>query len=421
MDTHSRPTVQPGLFRFISPLHLRSCATLQRPPRIAWPDMFRIEAAGTSIEGTATHDQDSSTISLRLPKETPQELRFTKGHHAVINYLGKQLRIRPIRSTFNFIDLFAGIGGMRLGFEPFGGKCVFSSEWDEKAQDSYEANFGDRPHGDITQVTPSDIPDHDVLLAGFPCQPFSIIGKRRGFSDTRGTLFYSIASILDAKQPAAILLENVKQFRSHDNGRTCDTVLGILHDLGYHTQLKVLNALDFGVPQKRERVFIVGFRNANGFQFPSPLPFRADLGDVLDPKAEEDPSLAGTPYIQEKRRDRARAQGAKIFSPSVWHENKGGHLGIHPYSCALRHNASHNYLMVNGERRLSSRECLRLQGFPDSFKIVVSHRDIRAQAGNAVAVPVIASLALEMLSVMTADPTARNSHAPELPLFEMRR
>ncbi|MDN4712181.1 DNA (cytosine-5-)-methyltransferase [Vibrio parahaemolyticus] len=161
--------------------------------------------------------------------------------------------------SFKFIDLFAGIGGIRLGFEHVGGQCVFSSEWDKHAQKTYEANFGEKPHGDITQIDPLDIPDHDILLGGFPCQAFSIIGKMNGFDDTRGTLFFNVANIIKEKQPAAFMLENVKQLKTHDKGNTFRVILKTLEDLGYSVHHTVLNALDFGVPQKRERTFIVGF------------------------------------------------------------------------------------------------------------------------------------------------------------------
>ena len=310
---------------------------------------------------------------------------------------GEDIRVRPCKTGLRFIDLFAGIGGMRVGFEALGGTCVFTSEWDAKAQQTYELNFGEKPFGDITTIDPGDIPDHEVLLAGFPCQPFSIIGNRKGFGDTRGTLFYSIQKIIEVKQPEAVLLENVKQFRTHDDGRTCRTVLDQLQRLGYQTHLTVLNALNFGVAQKRERTFIVGFKKPRPFHFPLAASCaQASLDEVLEPEADTDPSLQGSEYIKNKRMLRAKSQGAKIIRPSVWHENKGGHLGIHPFSCALRHNASHNYLMVNGERRLSARESLRLQGFPDSYAFDLSHKDIRSQAGNAVAVPVIAALASEI-------------------------
>lgn len=303
--------------------------------------------------------------------------------------------------SFRTVDLFAGIGGIRLGFQDVGGKGVFASEWDELAAVTYEANFGEKPHGDITKVKPADIPDHDILLAGFPCQPFSIIGERKGFSDTRGTLFFNVEEILREKRPPAALLENVKQFKSHDGGRTFRTVIERLTDLGYYTHTAVLNALHYGVPQKRERAFIVCFRADLAFQFPKPNSTMPSLNDVLEPDDQVDPKFIASDGIQAKRLQRLREQGVTPFYPSVWHENKGGAIGIHPFSCALRHNASHNYLLVNGRRRLTPRESLRLQGFPESFKIVVEHRAIRAQTGNSVAVPVIRAIATEMVKSLS--------------------
>jgi len=299
--------------------------------------------------------------------------------------------------SFRTADLFAGIGGIRLGFQAVGGRGVFASETDELAAETYEANFGEKPRGDITAIHPADVPDHDILLAGFPCQPFSIIGGRKGFGDTRGTLFFNVEEILRAKSPPAALLENVKQFKTHDGGRTFRTVIGRLADLGYHTHTAVLNALHYGVPQTRERTFIVCFRAGLEFAFPKPLPAMPSLDAVLEPDGEVDPKFLASGQIQAKRLERLREQGRSPFYPSVWHENKGGVIGIHPFSCALRHNASHNYLLVNGRRRLTPRECLRLQGFPESFKIAVSDRAIRAQTGNSVAVPVIRAIAKEMI------------------------
>lgn len=161
----------------------------------------------------------------------------------------------------NFIDLFAGIGGIRLPFSELGWRCVFSSEWDKAAAASYEANFGERPEGDITKIPAEKIPPHDLLLAGFPCQAFSIMGNMKGFEDTRGTMFFEVARILDYHRPRAILLENVKQLVTHDKGKTFKTILEVLANLGYNVKWKVLNALDFGLPQKRERVVIVGFQS----------------------------------------------------------------------------------------------------------------------------------------------------------------
>jgi DNA (cytosine-5)-methyltransferase 1 len=299
--------------------------------------------------------------------------------------------------SFRFIDLFAGIGGIRLGFESVGGECVFTSEWDTEAQKTYKANFGECPAGDITKIETADIPDHDILLAGFPCQPFSIIGKQKGFTDTRGTLFFEIERILRDKKPTAFLLENVKQFRTHDNGQTCETVLRKLNELGYHTHVTVLNALDFGVAQKRERTFIAGFIEPLYFRFPESYGVQPCLGDILEAEINIDKKLFASEMICRKRLERLKEQGREPFYPSMWHENKGGHIGMHPFSCALRHNASYNYLLVNGNRRPTGREMLRFQGFPESYQIVVDHSAIRAQAGNAVAVPVITAIAAEMM------------------------
>ena len=317
---------------------------------------------------------------------------------------------------FRTIDLFAGIGGIRLGFEALGGRGVFSCEWDSKAQDTYEANFGDRPAGDITKVPPEDIPDHDILLAGFPCQPFSIIGSQKGFGDTRGTLFFNIEEILRAKRPPAVLLENVKQFKTHDGGRTFATAVERLNELGYFVHTAILNALNYGVCQKRERTFMVCFLANIEFSFPRPLTNRPSLADILEPDDSIDPKLWASEMIQKKRLARLAQQGTKPFYPSIWHENKGGHIGIFPHSCALRANASYSYMLVNGRRRPSGREMLRIQGYPETFKIVVNHAAIRAQAGNSVAVPVIRAIATEMLAGLKA-PKLSAPRQEQLTLF----
>jgi len=320
---------------------------------------------------------------------------------------------------FRMIDLFAGIGGVRLGFEAVGGRCVFSSEWDSKAQDTYQANFGERPAGDIAKIPPQEIPDHDILLAGFPCQPFSIIGDRKGFTDTRGTLFFNIEEILRAKRPPAALLENVKQFKTHDCGRTFATVVERLNELGYFVYTAVLNALNYGVCQKRERTFMVCFLANLQFSFPRPLEHRPSLADILEPDDKVDPGLWASEMIQKKRLQRLAQQGTKPFYPSIWHENKGGHIGIFPYSCALRANASYNYMLVNGRRRPTGREMLRIQGYPETFKIVVEHTAIRAQAGNSVAVPVIRAIATQILAALKA-PKFSAVGEEQLALFDMR-
>lgn len=308
---------------------------------------------------------------------------------------------------FKFIDLFAGIGGIRLGFESVGGKCVFSSEWDSFAQDTYEENFGERPEGDITKIKPSTIPDHDILLGGFPCQAFSICGDQKGFSDTRGTLFFNIEEILKIKKPFAFMLENVKNLKSHDKGRTFKTIIKHLEALGYYVHHTVLNSLDFGVPQKRERTIIVGFKKNLSFAFPKPIGIKPNLSDILENDNEIDEKYFVSEKIRQKRFKKVKPN---YPTPSIWHENKSGNISALEYSCALRAGASYNYLVVNGIRRPTPRELLRLQGFPDTFKVVVPYTQIRKQAGNSVSVPVIEAVAKEILKSINLNKIA----APKL-------
>lgn len=305
-------------------------------------------------------------------------------------------------ADFTFIDLFAGIGGFRLAMQTVGGKCIFSSEFNEPAQKTYFANYGDMPFGDITlEETKRYIPENfDVLCAGFPCQAFSIIGKQQGFADTRGTMFFEIQKILQSHKPKAIFMENVKQLVTHDKGNTFKVILGILADLGYHVKWKVLNALNFGVPQKRERVIIVGFldkKKADAFSFDfEKKPY--DLSQILEDDNVVDKSLFVSDRILQKRKDSTRDK--KVFYPSIWHENKAGNISVLDYACALRTGASYNYLLVNGYRRPSSRELLRLQGFPEKFRIVVSHQEIRKQTGNSVAVPMMTEVAKRIKALL---------------------
>ena len=296
-----------------------------------------------------------------------------------------------------FIDLFCGIGGFRVAMDgacienDLTPECVFSSDIDPYCQDSYEANFGHRPTGDITKVDPNKIPDHDILFAGFPCQPFSIIGQMKGFDDTRGTLFFHIANIIKEKMPKAFVLENVKQLVGHNQGHTLKIIIKTLQDLGYHVQYAVLNALDYGLPQKRERVLIVGHREPIMFSFPSPIrPFKP-LTEILEKKVEK--KYIASDYIQQKRKEKHKS----AYKLSVWHENKAGNICSYPYSCALRAGASYNYLLVNGERRFTPREMFRLQGFPDSYKIISNEGQARKQAGNAVPVNIVKAVILKLL------------------------
>ncbi len=300
-----------------------------------------------------------------------------------------------------FIDLFCGVGGFRVamnqscsesGITPVG---VFASDIDPNCRRSYENNFGEAPAGDITLIDPNTIPDHDILMGGFPCQPFSIIGQMKGFEDTRGTLFFHIANILRTKQPQAFILENVKQLVGHNNGQTLKVIIKTLEDLGYHVQHTVLNALNYGLPQKRERVIIVGHRWNTGFTFPEPIKNYRPLSEVLDYRVDE--KYYASDYIVQKRKD-AHKSPHKI---AIWHENKSGNITSYPYSCALRSGASYNYLLVNGERRLTPREMFRLQGFPDSYKITENDGHARKQAGNAVPVNLIKAVIDNLLPLIT--------------------
>ncbi len=301
--------------------------------------------------------------------------------------------------SFRFIDLFAGIGGIRLGFESVGGRCVFSSEFDEDACTTYEANFGEHPSGDITKIEAKDIPDFDILLGGFPCQAFSIIGKKEGFAnETCGTLFFDIERILKEKRPPAFMLENVRNLTAHDNGNTFRTIKKHLEALGYHVYAKVLNALDYGVPQKRERIFIVGFLDDVEFEFPVPVPVeeRKTLVDILETNVDR------KYYVRDEiRLSRLERLKDKDYPrPYISHENMAGSITPHPYSSALRAGASANYILVNDERRPTEREMLRIQGFPDSYKIVLPYGKVKKQCGNSVAVPVIKAIAAEMIKAL---------------------
>lgn len=304
-------------------------------------------------------------------------------------------------SKISYIDLFCGIGGFRYAADyafkklSIDGKCVFSSDIDKYAQDAYEANFGERPKGDITKIKESDIPDFELLFGGFPCQAFSICGLMKGFEDkVRGTLFFDIVRILKEKKPQAFVLENVKNLISHDNGNTIKTIVEVLRDeLGYHVDYHLLNALDFGLPQKRERVIIVGSKKPFVMDWDFKIDRKKTLNDILE--KEVDKKYYASEEIVSKRKSMHTAE----IMPSIWHENKSGNISSYPYSCALRAGASYNYLLVNGERRLTPREMLRLQGFPDSFDIVVSDCQARKQAGNAIPVDMVAKVIERFVSM----------------------
>lgn len=288
-----------------------------------------------------------------------------------------------------FADLFCGIGGFHVAAVQLGLTCKFACDIDEAARETYAANFDMMPDGDITRVKSADMPKFDLMCAGFPCQPFSIIGERRGLSDPRGRLFEEIIRLARENRPAALVLENVRQLVSIVGGKIIDRILREIEALGYFTDYRILNALDYGLPQKRERVLIVGTRKPFD-TFPwltAKLPMKP-LSEVLD--ANPDRRF----YVSDRIRKSRHEKHQSPHKIGVWHENKGGNVSSHPYSCALRAGASHNYLLVNGERRLTPREMLRLQGFPDTFKIASSDHQTRKQAGNAVPVP-LATIAIQ--------------------------
>lgn len=323
---------------------------------------------------------------------------------------------------FKFIDLFAGIGGFRIALQSLGGECVFSSEWDAQSQKTYQANFGEIPYGDITQEeTKQQIPDDfDVLCAGFPCQAFSIAGRRGGFEDTRGTLFFDVADIIKRKQPKAFFLENVKGLRNHDKGKTLATILATLRDdLGYYVpEPKIMNAKDFGVPQNRERIFIVGFRkdlNINRFDYPAALKTPVAFEDVKENLPVSVKYYLSTQYLQ------------TLINHKKRHESKGNGFGYEVIAdegianaivvggMGRERNLVYDHRLTNftpetrikgevnreGIRKMTPREWARLQGFPDEFKIVVADASAYKQFGNSVAIPAIRATAEKVIEKIT--------------------
>lgn len=300
----------------------------------------------------------------------------------------------PAKKLKTYIDLFCGIGGFHQAAKSLGLECVFASDIDEEARKAYEHNYQIKPFGDITGISASKIPDHDLLCAGFPCQPFSIIGSQKAFDDPRGSLYKEIVRIISTKRPEAIILENVKQLATIKHGQVLESIKSDIERLGYQVNFKILNALNFGVPQKRERVIIVGARkDLSEFKWPKEkIPMRP-LSEVLERNPDPKHSVSGR--IKNARHSTHKSE----HKPAIWHENKSGNVSSYPYSCALRAGASYNYLLVDGERRLTPREMLRLQGFPDSFEIVCNDSQTRKQAGNAVPVPMIKAVLENLLNV----------------------
>ena len=309
------------------------------------------------------------------------------------------------------IDLFCGIGGFHIAATNLGLDVVFASDIDDCACKTYYHNFGLSPMGDIVAIRAEDIPDHDLLFAGFPCQPFSIIGSKRGTADSRGTLFLEIIRIARVKRPLGIVIENVKQLATMQRGAILHQILDALKGIGYTTDWRILNALDFGLPQKRERVIIVAtLPKFDSFPWPTAKVPMTLLADILE--KTPDPRY----FVSERIRAKRKEAHEPKFTPSICHENKAGHISSYPFSCALRAGASYNYLLVNGERRLTPREMLRLQGFPDSFEIVCNDSQARKEAGNAVPIPLVEAAIKGVLDVLKRPTIAREREAQERPV-----
>lgn len=307
-------------------------------------------------------------------------------------------------ASFTFIDLFAGIGGIRIPFQELGGKCVFTSEWDKFAQKTYRVNFGEEPQGDITKIEAKDIPDFDILLGGFPCQPFSQAGLKKGFSDTRGTLFFEIERIIQEKRPKAFLLENVKQLRGHDKGRTLKVIMEHIDALNYYVKAEVLRAGDFGVPQNRERIYIVGISKDHyvlpddyDFKFPEPTYAKTRLGDILENEVDDKYTISDALWEGHQRRKREHQEKGNGFGFSLFNSESE-----YANTISARYYKDGSEILIDqgdnkNPRKLTPRECARLQGFPESFIITVSDTQAYKQFGNSVAVPVVRAIAKRII------------------------
>ncbi|WP_405321992.1 DNA cytosine methyltransferase [Methanobrevibacter thaueri] len=315
---------------------------------------------------------------------------------------------RPIEECrFKQIDLFAGIGGIRQAFQKHGGYNVYSSEWDKFAQTTYRINYGEIPEGDITLVDEKDIPDHDILLAGFPCQPFSQAGLHKGFEDTRGTLFFDIARILKEKRPKAFMLENVKQLRGHDKGNTIKVILSVLDELNYYVpDPQILNGYHFGLPQNRERIIIVGFNkdylpeNFKEFEYPvGQIDEKICVGDVLEESVGERFTISDKLWEGHQARKKKHKKKGNGFGFSLFNEDSKYTSTI---SARYYKDGSEALIEQSGKnpRMLTPRECARLQGFPDDFIIPVSNAQSYKQFGNSVCIPVIEAVAVAMLDYL---------------------
>lgn len=308
---------------------------------------------------------------------------------------------------YRMIDLFAGIGGTRMGFTQTGAvNIVFSSEINAFSQKTYYANFHEVTAGDITQIAAGAIPDHDILVGGFPCQAFSQAGLKKGFEDARGTMFFEIARILKEKKPKAFMLENVKNLVSHDKGNTFKVITGILENLGYAVYAKVLAAKDFGVPQNRERIYIVGFDKCRvkawaSFQFPSPPRTPTRLGDILEAGVDSKYTISEALWQGHQRRKAENRAAGKGFGYSLFNGDS-----VYANTISARYYKDGSEILIEqagrAPRRLTPREAARLQGFPDNYIIPVSDTQAYKQFGNSVAVPVVNAVAKQLIAILDA-------------------
>ncbi len=302
---------------------------------------------------------------------------------------------------YKFIDLFAGIGGIRTAFDKLKASCVFSSEWDKFSQITYEANFGHKPFGDITKISAEEIPSFDILLAGFPCQPFSNAGHKKGFEDTRGTLFFDICRIIDFHKPQVLLLENVKGFKSHDKGRTFATVRKTLEEMGYNVYSQILNSKDFGVPQNRERIYIVAFRDFVKFSFPLPLESKTNLGSIMQDEVDAKYTISDKLWEGHRRRKLEHQRKGNGFGYSIFNKKSA-----YTSTISARYYKDGSEILIEqndkNPRKLTPREAARLQGFSDNFVIPVSDVQAYKQFGNSVSVPVLEAIALEISKSLSA-------------------
>lgn len=317
--------------------------------------------------------------------------------------------IAPFKNNRNAkytqIDLFAGIGGTRLGFQLTGKtKSVFSSEIDKFAIKTYEANFGEKPHGDITQIDEKQIPNHDILVGGFPCQAFSQAGKKLGFSDIRGTLFFDVARIIKEKRPKAFLLENVKNLVSHDKGKTFSVIVDTLKELGYYVDCQLLRARDFGLPQNRERIYIVGFdkqqvHNYKEFKMPIPPMHATAVGNILENNVNEKYTISDKLWEGHQRRKTEHKEKGNGFGFSLFNADS-------PYTNTIsaRYYKDGSEILIEQKgknpRKITPKEAARLQGFPDNFIIPVSDTQAYKQFGNSVSVPVVKAIADNILAIL---------------------